>query len=181
MRKRYPISAVLFWRQLFKKGFINIESNAFITLAFALLLVPYPWILGWGLSVAVHELGHLLALHFLSVPVISVRLGLAGAEINTIALNGREEVITAAAGPVAGLILTVLFIKSPYIACCAFTHSLFNLFPVYPMDGGRIFRIIVIRLLGGPIGERLCNLFNVLIPAITITGILFLYIIKLHV
>lgn len=166
MWKRLLSFAVLFWKQLFNGTVIRIDNSALLGSVLAIFLVPYPWLLCWLIAVIVHELSHLIALHMVGVPVNRICIGLGGAKIDTLPLTVREEVICAAAGPAGGFALAALCFKIPCLEYCALAQSIFNLLPIYPMDGGRIFKAIVIRCFGESIGNRVCRIAGILIPVI---------------
>lgn len=119
-----------------------------IVLALMVLTLPLRWIIAAVLAAAVHELGHLLALKALGIPVRGIHFGLTGAKIRVGTLTKYQELLCALAGPLAGLSLCLLSSWFPRTAVCAFISSIYNLLPIYPLDGGR-----VIRCLGA--GERL--------------------------
>lgn len=111
-------------------------------LALGVLILPLQWLFAWMLSVAIHELGHLLCLKFCGVSIDLVEISGFGAKIRTAPI-GKREWICALAGPCAGMSL-VLFSKwIPTVAVCAVIHSMFNLLPVYPLDGGRALRSVL--------------------------------------
>ena len=59
----------------------------------------------------------------------------------------RQEFFCALTGPLGGLCLLPFLRWIPRIAICAGVQSLYNLLPVYPLDGGRALRCIVLRYL----------------------------------
>lgn len=88
-----------------------------------------------------HELGHLLALKLCRVRVERIRLTAAGAVIGTSCLSYKTELLCAAAGPLAGIVLGLSLIRVlPQTAVVSFLLSLVNLLPVFPLDGGRLLR-----------------------------------------
>ena len=110
------------------------------------------------LSSACHEIGHLLTMRLFGVPVLSVRLGGAGAVIEAIFPDYKKEILCALAGPVAGVILGLLLLRSlPQMAMVSLFLSAVNLLPLYPLDGGRILRSCLF-LLCPTWAERVCPL-----------------------
>ncbi len=91
---------------------------------------------------ALHELGHLAAIRALGGRVERMVLGAAGAEIRlrgSCALSYGGEILAAAAGPAVNLALAWLLGGwFPVFAGMSLALGLFNLLPVYPLDGGRI-------------------------------------------
>lgn len=118
----------------------SVSGKALVFLAAVMLLSDIRWVLAAVTAAAVHELGHLLALWMLDRRVLGMKIELGGAVIRTEPLSSRDELLCALAGPAAGLLLTLFFRWLPRTACCALAQSLFNLLPLYPLDGGRAFR-----------------------------------------
>lgn len=88
---------------------------------------------------AIHEVGHLLAMKILGVPVFGIQLGAAGAVIRAAFPDYRSEILCTLAGPVVGAVPALFLLRTvPQAALIAFGLSAVNLLPVYPLDGGRI-------------------------------------------
>jgi len=127
------------------------------------------WIVGavtaliFFLSIVLHELGHsILALRF-KIPVRSITLYLFGgvAEIANEPPSAGSEFWIALAGPVVSLALAGLFrlletaagsvepllASARYLAYINGSVALFNLIPGFPLDGGRVFRAVIWRLI----------------------------------
>ena len=111
----------------------------YVVLAFCVLTLPLRWVIGWLIAAVVHELGHYVALRCCGYPITSVQVSTMGAKMVTCGLTPKTECICAIAGPLAGGVLVLLLQWFPVLAVCALVQTLFNLLPIYPLDGGRAF------------------------------------------
>ena len=141
---------------------IRIEAGVCIVGAAAILIVPLRWLMGAAVAAGVHEMGHLLALKGMGVPIRGMRIGFGGAKIETGPLTRWEELIAAAAGPGAGMVLTLFARWIPCCAVCAAVQTAFNLLPLGKQDGKRILRCAA--------GERVSKVCEAAVAA----GVLFL-------
>ncbi len=107
-------------------------------MALLLLTLPLPWLAAAVTAAVIHEMGHLLALRLLGTGHSEIRVGCTGAEIHTAFSEPWRELVCAAAGPAAGLLLLPAARWFPRIAVCGLAQSVYNLLPVYPLDGGRM-------------------------------------------
>lgn len=111
------------------------------------------------LSVLLHELGHALVARRFHVPILGIDLHFFGgaAKMGRMPSSPREEIFIAAAGPAVSfalalvgflLLLVTRFQPLAYFAGINLVLGAFNLLPALPMDGGRIFRALLVRRLG---------------------------------
>ncbi len=129
---------------------------AFLVLAAAMLMiVPIRWLFGWMLAAGIHELGHYLMLKLFRVPVYGIKFGSAGIIMETGEMSGGAELLCAAAGPCAGLLLLVAAKRFPFAAVCAYVQSVFNMLPIGDSDGGRILRCISSLLFPSMTSEKI--------------------------
>lgn len=110
---------------------------AFI-LSVLILTIPLTWMISWICSVAVHELGHLIMLRCLGIPIYRIQLSLTGARIHTAPMEDAQEILCAAAGPIIGGILIFMGKWFPMVAFFSFFHTVWNLIPLREHDGRRI-------------------------------------------
>lgn len=105
-------------------------------------------------SIVVHELGHAVAMRRFGDRVVEITLyTFGGFARGSSWRTRREDIIVCAAGPAFGALLClaawlllailpienrwVLFVLSTFVWVNMF-WTIFNLLPIYPMDGGRI-------------------------------------------
>lgn len=115
-------------------------ANAFACFWGALLLlsVPLYWLAAGICAAVFHELCHLLMIHKLGGKVLGVSIGINGTVIDAAFSGKKEELISTLAGPAGSFLLLFLIQKYPRLAVCGCIHGMYNLLPIYPLDGGRI-------------------------------------------
>lgn len=117
-----------------------VDPWAYFLWALLLLTLPLHWVLAAVAAAGVHEACHLAALRALGGRVLSFHIGVTGAVMET-ALSGRgRQCLAALAGPAGSLLLVLTGRWLPHVAVCGLVQGLFNLLPIYPLDGGRILR-----------------------------------------
>lgn len=116
---------------------ITVSAGAFVSLSFALLILPLDWVIAWLFAAFVHEAFHYGALMLCGVTVYEIRIGPFGAAMETEPMTGIAGFITALAGSVGGLALLLAARWLPRLAICGLMQSIFNLLPISPLDGSR--------------------------------------------
>lgn len=116
----------------------DISPNACVLLALTMLILPLRWILAWMVAAVVHELGHYIAVLCSGGAVYEIKIGHSGTAMRVGPINPAAEIFCAAAGPAAGVLLLCAARWMPRVALCSCIQTLYNLLPIYPMDGGRI-------------------------------------------
>lgn len=146
-----------------------------------------------------HELGHILAGIILKMRPEKIEImpcGLSSTfranlnDLNCKIKNGNalelKKIIIALAGPIVSLILAILvtYIDIPYVTKQDAIYSniliiLFNLMPLYPLDGGRIIKGILYIELGREKSEHIIrNISNITIIILTIISSIAVYYFK---
>lgn len=147
--------------------------------SFVLLICVLIWldngltVLVFLVSAALHEGGHLLAIRLLRVPFYGMELRATGAVIHTGLQSPGKEAICTAAGPLTNAVLLLaLFHRLPEVAFVNLLLLVYNLLPVYPLDGGRLLRLALCVLFGAEAGERTSEICSsALIVAAVICGV----------
>ncbi len=114
------------------------SGAACLLLSMMVLFLPLPWLCAMLLAAAVHEGCHWAALRLLGGRVSTIHLDIFAAQMEFYELSRGREILCALAGPVGSLSLLLLAGKFPRLAICGLVQGLYNLLPLYPMDGGRI-------------------------------------------
>ncbi len=127
------------------------------------------WLLGGftalfiTVSIVIHEIGHSVMATWLKIPIERVHLYLFGgmAELKYRPQRPVEEFFIALAGPAASFTLALFsyfcyaVLLSPdyliyyffqFLALINLLITLFNLLPIFPLDGGRIVRAVIWKL-----------------------------------
>lgn len=125
---------------------LQIDPVVYLLAALMLLTLPLDWFLSALLAAAFHELCHLAAVFLLGGKVSAARIGAGGAVIDAELTTPFREFLCALAGPAGSLLLLALCHHVPKVAICAGVQGIFNLLPIFPLDGGRILGIVLDKI-----------------------------------
>jgi membrane-associated protease RseP (regulator of RpoE activity) len=130
--------------------------------SFATYSLLYTWQFALGLmwAIAIHELGHVWAMRKTGMPTPGFYFVpfFGGAAIGERAQSERQDVFITGMGPTWGLLgalppaVFYVVTGAPFWATlCGFIGfiTLFNLLPIYPLDGGRLTNSIAVSLAPG--------------------------------
>lgn len=127
-------------------GRIEADGGFWLVLALMSLLFPLRFLAGVLLAALVHECGHILAIKLTGGQILSVRLHGGGASIETAPMKPGKEALCALAGPGLGALTILAWRIFPELALSGLVQTVFNLIPVYPLDGGRAVRNICCKI-----------------------------------
>ncbi len=136
---------------------IRLSFETIPILTTCLLIFPWKTVLSSIAALALHEAAHVLTAHRLDCMVNTLRLTPFGAWMQVEPKDGEESVVfwIAVAGPFANLTAAGTVAMLHYVGIREEISSLFlvsnlclglgNLLPIYPLDGGRIFKTLTER------------------------------------
>ncbi len=91
---------------------------------------------------SLHEIGHLAALYISGGKADEIKLSFYGFAIKySVKLKRNREFLVLLAGPAVNLVLFILFRNGINLML-----FLFNILPIYPLDGGRILNLYMIKV-----------------------------------
>lgn len=139
--------------------------------ALMILVLPNQLCISILIAAMIHECCHIGVFYLCRIPIYEIRIKAGGAEILCGPMTDLQEFLCALAGPLGSLLCVFSFHRFPYFALCAFVQGIFNLLPIYPLDGGRILCCIV-----HAISAKYCNIICYGAKYLTILSILALCI-----
>lgn len=124
-----------------------------------------------ALSVLVHEFGHALVAKFFRLNPQILLTGFGGLTGHERAQRDRDDALIIAAGPAAGLLFGVLALiaklwvpmPAPIYEMASdlvyinFIWSIINLLPLWPLDGGQLYRLGMLKLAKPARAERIVH------------------------
>jgi stage IV sporulation protein FB len=130
-------------------------------LALGLLVLPIWWVLAAVVAAIWHEACHYFALRLCGGRPLGLQAGLTGAVMEIDFLNPVQELFCAMAGPLGSLLLLFFAKWLPRTAICAGFQGIYNLLPLFPLDGGRIVRCLLELVFPQKLGENLCSWLDI--------------------
>lgn len=121
---------------------VSLSPSVCIVGALTLLILPLEWILAALTAAVFHECCHIAALYLFHVRIFGISVGSGGTRIETEPMGRWQELCCAVAGPLGSLLLLILIRRCPMVSICALIQGLYNLLPIYPLDGGRVVRCL---------------------------------------
>lgn len=132
----------------------------YLILAMGILILPLRWIIALVLAAAFHELCHLGAVYLCGGKILDFRLNADGAVIMAEPMSRGRVLFCTLAGPLGALLLVPFARWLPATAVCALFQSMYNLLPIFPLDGGRAVRTVAQMLLPEETADKLCSVLQ---------------------
>lgn len=124
------------------KNLVEIHPGFFLIAAVYLLSMPLRAMNGMLIAALLHEMGHLLASAFLGGKVRRIVIGAWGIQLQADFSCRWQSGLAILAGPAVSLLLVFLYPEHPSVAIWGLMQCLVNLLPLYPLDGGRLYRLL---------------------------------------
>lgn len=161
---------------------VLIKPEFCIVLALTLLILPLRWVIAWLCASAFHELCHYAALRLSGCKVFRIQVDLNGAVMETDILRCSREVLCAMAGPAGGFALLIVARWFPRLAICSCFQALYNLIPIFPLDGGRAVSCVLRKLFSDNKSWAIQNgIENAVLFAVLVLGLYASFVLKLGV
>ena len=128
---------------------VSIDRAACLFAALLLMTLPLNWLFACFFAAAFHEICHAVTIRLVGGRIYGMRFGAFGVAIEIQPLSTARELVCAAAGPAGSLLLISLCHIFPRVAICAAIQGMFNILPLYPLDGGRVLHCILAFLFPG--------------------------------
>jgi Zn-dependent protease len=135
-------------------------------------------------SLLVHEMGHAMVAKWQGLDPSVTLHGMGGHCTHLPASSAKRDAVLVAAGPGAGLALglfagAILLVVAkagapmPYVADQFLTYmlwigivwSIFNLLPIFPLDGGKLTRLALLRVFGPKSGHKIAHISSLVFCA----------------
>lgn len=136
---------------------VNISGSACIFAALLCLVLPIRWIMAVVMAALFHELCHIFAVYCVGEGVRSIKVTQKGAVIETTPMKPFQELICILSGPVGSLSLFLLHHIFPRLTVCGIIQGVFNLLPIYPLDGGRALACILGMHFSVQTTQKICD------------------------
>jgi Zn-dependent protease len=131
-------------------NFLGSSVNLDIFFLFIFLIFPITISLSIFISVLIHEMAHAFIANKKGYHVYGININLFGGSAAVDSnIHEKDSIPITAAGPISNLLLYVisfiisLFVNNQFITDFIYVNLfllIFNILPIYPMDGGRIVR-----------------------------------------
>jgi Zn-dependent protease len=175
--------------KLFEFQKAPVTLSVWFLLLFAIL--PVNMVISIFISVLVHELAHAWVANRKGYQVYGINIDiLSGSASIDNNIHERDSIPIVAAGPISNAVLAIIGLISIYILPVDFIVSfitvnivlfIFNILPIFPMDGGRIVRDLLVlkmkdRRKARDIAASISLLFSILLLIYSIYTLSFILI-----
>lgn len=138
---------------------IDIRYSFLLIIAFAIITKSYDFIYVLLFS-SLHEIGHLVTLYLLGGNFDTITLGYYGIGLkHSVSMNPFHEFVFL----LSGILVNVFFVIIDYKRQINLAIAFVNILPVYPLDGGRMLKLIFNRVFNLTVSDKVYKCFSVII------------------
>lgn len=136
---------------------IKIHIYLFLMLAYMFAIGKLDIFICFYLFVIMHEISHILVALILGVDIIDITFLPIGVNARYSEKSSPlKELIISLAGPLASFLFSLLLKKQEFVIM-NLCICIFNLVPIYPLDGGRILRNLFVIICGYKKGKKISD------------------------
>lgn len=122
---------------------IQIDPVVYFFFPLLLLTAPINWLAAALFAGIFHELSHIAMILLLKGKLFHMRIGIGGAEIQAGLQGNGRSFLSILSGPLGSLLLVFFCRQFPRVAICGVVQGVFNLLPIYPLDGGKMMGLAI--------------------------------------
>ena len=169
-----------------KQKIFVIRPSFFVLTAMIMLFLGIRAALITIISIAIHELGHLIAVWLCGGSIRKLRIGALEAEIFfTGSFSYGKDILIALSGPIVSLIAAAIsgsianyfgFEDAYYLAGINLIYGLLNLLPSSPLDGGRVLSSILALLFGPFVADKIQSVFDLICCVIAMMAGIYVFL-----
>lgn len=144
---------IVFWNMMPVVRLLNQDHNVSLPVGFFLAFLYACSLIG---AILVHELSHVFVARLFGIRATAITLMLFGgmAQMGSIK-RGKPEFFVGLVGPLTSFVIALVagfaygFVSHPafiflsYFSTLNLVLAIFNILPIFPMDGGRVFRSLL--------------------------------------
>lgn len=113
--------------------------------------------------IIMHELAHMIVALILNIDIAEITLLPFGATAKYKGkISLKQEFLISIAGPIASLFFAYIYHNNTYLKINLLIF-IFNMLPIYPLDGGRILKVFFVIIFGRKLGNELNKYFEIFI------------------
>ena len=164
-------SAVRSWLMgLRNKLSVKLTFSGFLFCALLILILPLRWLIASVFAAVFHEICHIAAVKLCGKKVEHIWLCDNGLTMETPDLLPWQELVCSMAGPAGSLFVLGFARRFPVLGICALVQGVFNLLPIYPLDGGRALKCAT-QMIWGVKGQTVFMITQIVVFAVIILSV----------
>ena len=134
---------------------VSVQPETGIIFSLIILLIPLKWVFAWFFATLFHEACHVLMIVLCGKCIRQVDVSVGGMILRSETLSPFQNILCSLAGPAGGFFLVFFACWFPRIAICGFLQSVYNLLPIYPLDGSHVLYAFCRMMLTDAVAKKL--------------------------